>query len=75
MRYLKQVGTFVSLGALLVGLAACSGEKKTQETTTTTTAPADGTAAPGSTTTPAPADGSMAPGTSSTTTTKSTEKK
>jgi len=42
MRYLKQVGTFVCLGALMVGLAACGGKKKTGENVTPvpTTAPA-----------------------------------
>jgi hypothetical protein len=49
MRYLKQVGTFASLGALMLGLAACSGEKKAEEGATTaptaTEAPAGGAAA------------------------------
>jgi hypothetical protein len=42
MRYLKQVGTVVCLGALMMGLAACGGKKKTGEnaTPTPTTAPA-----------------------------------
>lgn len=42
MRYVKQVGTFLSLGALILGLAACGGKKKTGEnaTPTPTTAPA-----------------------------------
>jgi hypothetical protein len=42
MRYVKQVGTFLSLGALILGLAACGGKKKTGESTTPapTTAPA-----------------------------------
>ncbi len=42
MRYVKQVGTFLSLGALIVGLAACGGKKKTGENATPapTTAPA-----------------------------------
>jgi hypothetical protein len=41
MRYVKQVGTFLSLGALMLGLAACSGKKKAGDTTPApTTAPA-----------------------------------
>jgi hypothetical protein len=42
MRYVKQVGTFLSLGTLILGLAACGGKKKTGEnaTPTPTTAPA-----------------------------------
>lgn len=42
MRYLRQVGTFLSLGALMLGLAACGGKKKTGENTTPapTSAPA-----------------------------------
>jgi hypothetical protein len=31
MRYVKQIGTFLSLGVLMVGLAACSAEKKEGE--------------------------------------------
>ena len=42
MRYLKQVGTVVCLGALMVGLAACGGKEKMGENVTPapTTAPA-----------------------------------
>ncbi|MGA7953532.1 MAG: hypothetical protein WCA07_08420 [Gloeobacterales cyanobacterium] len=39
MRYLKQVGTVVCLGALMMGLAACGGKKKTGENATPTPAP------------------------------------
>jgi ABC-type glycerol-3-phosphate transport system substrate-binding protein len=40
MRYMKQVGTFLSLGALMLGLAACGGKEKKQEGTAPTPAPA-----------------------------------
>jgi hypothetical protein len=41
MRYVKQVGTFLSLGVLMLGLAACGGkEKKEGAAPTPTTAPA-----------------------------------
>jgi hypothetical protein len=42
MRYVKQVGTFLSLGALILGLAACGGKEKKKEgaAPTPTTAPA-----------------------------------
>lgn len=40
MRYMKQVGTFLSLGALILGLAACGGKKKTDAAPAPTSAPA-----------------------------------
>jgi hypothetical protein len=42
MHYLKQVGTFVSLGTLMLGLVACGGKKKAEKGAepTPTTAPA-----------------------------------
>jgi hypothetical protein len=45
MRYVKPVGTFLSLGVLMLGLAACSGEKK-EGATPTTPAPATTPEAP-----------------------------
>ncbi len=40
MRYVKQVGTFLSLGVLMVGLAACSGAGEKKEGAPAPTAPA-----------------------------------
>jgi hypothetical protein len=46
MRYMKQVGTFLSLGVLMLGLAACSKGEKQEGATPTTPAPATTPEAP-----------------------------
>ncbi len=47
MRYVKQVGTFLSLGVLMLGLAACGAkEEKPEGATPAPTAPAGEAPAP-----------------------------